>query len=281
MTKVLITGANGYIGSHVVNEFLKLKDTEISVVDFKNDNINQSVKYFNIDILNEAGSDSLYKQLNSPDVVVHLAWQDGFNHNAESHLANLNKHYQFLKNMIDSGCKNINVMGTMHEVGYYEGEIKDETPCRPQSLYGISKNALRQAISLYIRDKDISLKWLRAFYILGDDVKNKSVFTKILQFEKKGKETFPFTDGKNKYDFIKVDELARQIAMSSIQNNVVGIINCCSGNPVTLKEKVEEFIEENNLKIRPQYGVFPSRLYDSPAIWGNTDKIESIVRRTK
>ena len=92
-----------------------------------------------------------------------------------------------------------------------------------------------------------------------------------------GKEKFPFTTGKNLYDFIKVDELAEQIVAVASQTEVDGVINCCSGKLVSLAEKMEEFIEEHHLKIRLDYGAFPDREYDSPGIWGNPDKIQKIM----
>jgi len=96
-----------------------------------------------------------------------------------------------------------------------------------------------------------------------------------------GQETFPFTSGKNKFDFIPVDVLAEQIAKTACQTEVNGIINCCTGQPVSLADKVEEFIKENNFKIRPEYGAFPDRPYDSPGIWGNAEKINQIMENYK
>ena len=93
----------------------------------------------------------------------------------------------------------------------------------------------------------------------------------------KVKKTFPFTNGTNKYDFINIKELSRQISEASIQNKVEGIINVCSGKPIALKDMVETFIKDNNLNIRPCYGAFPDRKYDSPAIWGDASKINSIL----
>ena len=66
--------------------------------------------------------------------------------------------------------------------------------------------------------------------------------------------------------------------MTVIQDEVAGTINCCTGRPVSLKEKVEEFIQDKNLSIRPQYGVYPERSYDSSIIYGDTTKISEIVR---
>ena len=44
-------------------------------------------------------------------------------------------------------------------------------------------------------------------------------------------------------------------------------------------EMVETFIKDNNLNIKLEYGAFPDRPYDSPAIWGNADKIQSIMSK--
>ena len=170
--KIAVTGANGYIGKHVIEALKKTKHTIIPV------DINKTFNCITTDIL--SGSPQLYQSLLAPDALIHLAWKDGFNHNAESHIENLYSHFLFLKNMIDSGCSNISVMGTMHECWFIEGMIDDSTEWNPLSLYGIAKNALRQMLTVYTKDKNISLKWLRAFYITGDDQNNKSVFSKIL-----------------------------------------------------------------------------------------------------
>ena len=99
--------------------------------------------------------------------------------------------------------------------------------------------------------------------------------------DKNGEELFPFTSGKNKYDFISVDELALQISTSVLQDDITGIINMCTGQPKSLGERVEEFIKDLNLKIRPLYGAYPDRQYDSPGVWGDATKINEILSNAK
>ena len=275
MNKILITGAGGYIGKHVIKKALQLKNYNIVGVDINP--LKQPITCLAFDFLQQAAEHDLYEKLGSPDIIIHLAWKDGFNHNSNAHFQNLSAHYEFIKNMIEHGCKNISIMGSMHEIGYYIGEVNNDTPCNPMSPYGIAKNALRQAVMMYSENKDVSVKWLRAFYITGDDAANNSIFSKILQMSKENKKTFPFTDGLNKYDFLDIDILAQQIVKASIQNNISGIINICSGEPVSLKEKVELFITENKLDIQPEYGAFKSRKYDSSEIYGNADIIKKIM----
>ena len=276
MKKILVTGAGGYIGRHVVKALLD-KGAEVIAVDLYTEGIDQRAKILNTDIF--SGEETLYQKLCEPEVCLHMAWKDGFVHNSNAHMEMLSAHYRFIRHRIEHGTKHIAVMGTMHEVGYYEGAIDENTPCNPRSMYGIAKDALRRSTFALLEGTDVVLQWLRAYYIFGDDKKNHSIFAKLIQAEEEGKEFFPFTSGKNKYDFITVDELANQIATCVMQTEVTGVINCCSGNPISLAEQVEDFIKKNNFKIKLQYGAFPDRVYDSPAVWGNEEKINKIMRR--
>lgn len=271
---ILITGGNGYIGRHVA-EYAK-QFGKVTVSDIQPLSKNQN-SFLKLDLLKSCEDKNLYKILGEPDCIIHLAWRNGFDHKAKSHLEDLPYHYSFLKNMIDSGCKSISIMGSMHEIGYFYGEVRNDTPCNPLSLYGIAKNALRQAVMTYCEGKDVSLKWLRAFYVTGDDRNNNSVFSKILKLSEEGKKTFPFTSGLNKYDFLDINLLAKYVVKAAIQTKIEGIINLCSGEPVSLKEKVKDFILKNSLDIEPVYGAFPSRNYDSPAIWGDSTLIKKII----
>jgi hypothetical protein len=67
------------------------------------------------------------------------------------------------------------------------------------------------------------------------------------------------------------------VVASISQDKVTGVINCCSGIPVPLGEKIEQFIKENSLQINLEYGIFPDRKYDSPVIYGNTSKIDQVM----
>ena len=272
--RVAVTGAGGYMGRYVVRELLS-RGHKVTAVDLHYKEVDSRAEFSDVKIF--SGEKDMYAQLGKPDLCIHLAWQDGFIHNSPKHMENLSDHFIFLKNMIEGGCKNIAVMGTMHEVGFWEGCVKADTPCRPLSLYGVAKNALRQSLLLLGQNRDVNVYWLRAFYIMGDDTRNSSIFTKLLEAQEIGKKEFPFTTGENQYDFITIKELARQIVAASTQSKYTGIINVCSGKPVSLKDKVNAFIEEKGLDIRLQYGAFPERPYDSKIIYGDNTIIQKIL----
>ncbi len=276
--KVLVTGAAGYIGRHVVRELLNCGYYVIAS-DLNYKGVDERAEFSSVELF--SGDKNIYEQFGCPDVLIHMAWRDGFIHNSGAHMLDLSKHMEFLMNMIDGGVKLVSVMGSMHEAGYHEGAITADTPCNPQSMYGIAKNALRQALFLYGQGKDVIIDWLRAYYIFGDDVRGSSIFAKIVQAVEDGKKTFPFTTGKNKYDFIHIESLAEMIVAASTQTEIRGIINVCTGKPVSLAEQVEWYIKEHNYDIKLEYGAFPDRPYDSPAVWGDNSDITKIMENFK
>lgn len=273
--KILVTGANGYIGQGVVSEFVQrgvdVIASDISIDDIKNDICKISGNIFELE--------DPYTYLHEPDILVHLAWRDGFKHNADSHMIDLPKHYLFLKKMMDSGVKKVCVMGSMHEVGFYEGSINENTPCNPMSLYGIAKNALRNAVSLYAEERKIDFMWLRGYYIVGHAEYGSSIFSKIVQAVREGKKEFPFTTGQNQYDFLKYEDFCKQVVSAALQDDIKGIINCCSGYPQKLADAVEDFIKEKKYPIKLKYGVYPERAYDSKAVWGDAKMINEIMAK--
>lgn len=274
MSKVLVTGANGYIGRYVVCELIQrgheVIASDINLKGIDNRAIPNSTPIF-------SGDSDIFQQLCSPDICIHMAWRDGFVHNSESHMRDLSKHIEFLENMIKGGLKSVSVMGTMHEVGYCEGAINENSPCNPQTQYGISKNALRQSLMLTTEKYNIPIHWLRAFYIVSNDSRGSNIFSKIIKAAAEGKTTFPFTSGKNKYDFIDLENLASLITIASTQTQVNGIINVCTGVPESLASRVERFIREQGLEITLEYGAYPDRVYDSPGIWGDPSRIQEIL----
>ena len=233
---VVVTGAAGYIGRHVVSA---LADDGFDVVAVgrpgNTAGIDRRARVVEADVLSaDLELSSIVDD--STAAVVHLAWQDGFVHNAASHMLRLSDHFRFLHSVAAAGVPRIAPLGTMHEVGYWEGGITATTPTNPRSMYGIAKDALRRAVFLGLPETEIA--WLRCYYIYGDDRNNRSIFTRLLEAADEGQTSMPFTTGRNEYDFIRVEELAQQIALAATPPGFTEVINCSSGQPVSLAGKV-------------------------------------------
>lgn len=271
--KILVTGANGYLGQGIVRIILNNGHCVVAT-DFNTQFVDERAERIACNLFEV---DNPYSFFGEPDVLLHLAWRDGFVHYSSAHIDDLPKHYAFIKKMVDGGIQQVAVMGSMHEIGFFEGSINESTPCHPTTPYGIAKNALRDLTQMICKQKNIVFQWLRGYYIVGNSKFGSSIFSKITAAVDEGKTEFPFTLGQNQYDFIDYPDFCAQVAAVVGQKNEQGIINICSGKPEKLADRVERFIKENDYRIKLQYGAFPDRPYDSKAIWGNDTKIRKIM----
>ena len=271
--KILVTGANGYLGQGIVRIILNNGHCVVAT-DFNTQFVDERAERI---VCNLFEVDNPYSFFGEPDVLLHLAWRDGFVHYSSAHIDDLPKHYAFIKKMVDGGIQQVAVMGSMHEIGFFEGSINESTPCHPTTPYGIGKNALRDLTQMICKQKNIVFQWLRGYYIVGNSKFGSSIFSKITAAVDEGKTEFPFTLGQNQYDYIDYPDFCAQVAAVVGQKNEQGIINICSGKPEKLADRVERFIKENDYRIKLQYGAFPDRPYDSKAVWGNDTKIRKIM----
>ena len=93
--RVLVTGANGYIGRYVVKELLD-KGHEVYVSDIRYDDVDERAVRTDVEIFGNV--QDVFTKLGSPDVCVHLAWRNGFVHNDMSHIDDFPNHYRFINN---------------------------------------------------------------------------------------------------------------------------------------------------------------------------------------
>lgn len=243
MAKFIVTGASGYIAGYVAN-FLEEHGHEV-VAPIRNGsshNLNPGVSVISGDLWEI--EPAIWEKIAPDATLVHLAWQDGFIHNADSHLGLLSNHYNFVRRLISAGISRFVGLGSMHELGPVSGLVTEECLAVPVNQYGIAKNALRNSLRNLCEQSNVEYLWLRCFYILGDDHKNKSVFSKMLELEAEGAEYMPLTAGNARFDFIEVRDLAVLIAQAAQTPDVTGVLNLGSGQVVSLRER----ISASNLK---------------------------------
>lgn len=280
--RVAITGGNGYIGRNLT-KFLIKEGHEVVIVSRTGDaNLKfaeEGIDNVIFDILEPFDTDP-YLLLGKPDILVHLAWKDGFAHDSLSHIRDITGHLRFLESLFESGLKHVAVSGSMHEIGYFVGEVDENTATNPKNSYGIAKDFLRRSLELLCKQYSVTYQWLRIFYIYGDDEFNNSIFTKLLKANNEGKSHFDLNIAELLYDFIHIDELVHQITLVITQSKINGIINCCTNEPISLKTMVENFVKMNDLNLKINYGAYPLRPYDSRALWGSNKKLNLIKLNT-
>lgn len=271
MSKFVVTGASGYLGRYVVMHLANDGQTVFALVrDSSSVDFPQNVEVVEGDIwrTNEAELSKIV----AGATLVHLAWQDGFVHSSNRHMGELSNHFVFLEKAISLGVTKIVGLGSMHELGPISGPVAEDVIPQPRNQYGIAKNALRMSLDELCSRRGIDFLWLRCFYILGDDSRNNSVFSKMLELEAAGAESMPLTSGSTQFDFIDVSELGQLIQRAVKQNGLTGVLNLGSGRVMTLRERIDQFKVDNNLNLKLNFGEFPERAGIGEGCWPDLTK---------
>lgn len=283
MMRILVTGASGGLGQLVINQLIELGCYEIIATskDFEKAkalDFYSKVEYIPYDISETINTTNLFDFFKKPDILIHLAWNNLNNYKDESHETTiLESHKLFLNNLIEHGLKNINVIGTCYEYGIQEGELEESMHSEPIQSYPIAKNKLRLYLERLQENISFNLKWIRVFYVFGESLGRKNLYTLLNQAIKNEEKSFDMSGGEQIRDFLSPSEISDIIIKISIQNKILGIINCCSGKPVILKDFIKEYLSQNNYHIDLNLGVLSYASYEPMKTWGSIKKLNKII----
>ncbi|MEO5967936.1 MAG: NAD-dependent epimerase/dehydratase family protein, partial [Ferruginibacter sp.] len=172
---------------------------------------------------------------------------------------------------------NINVTGTCLEYGMLEGCLNEEMEVKPTTSYGIAKNELRIKLQKLSEEFPFNFKWMRLFYMFGNGQNPKSLISQLDKALVNNEEEFKMSGGQQVRDFLPVETVAEYIVKAASQDVVTGVINCCSGKPITVYDFIINYLEENNKSIKLKPGYYPYTSYEPMEFWGNTKKLRLIT----
>jgi len=278
--KVLVTGASGFIGSYVIEELLNRNIDVIAT----STNIHKAkkyvwfgeVKYKEFNFANSK-DENLFEFFECPDLTIHLAWQGLPNYKADFHITdNLPQQKSFLNNLIINGLRDLTVTGTCFEYGLIEGELTETMISNPENAYAIAKNDLRVHLESLQRQYPFNLKWNRLFYMYGKGQNPKSLISQLDCALEKDETIFNMSGGEQVRDYLPIENVATNIVNIAVQKKIEGIINNCSGNPVTLKAFVEQYLQTKQKNIDLNLGYYPYPNFEPFKFWGNVEKLNRI-----
>lgn len=278
--KILITGASGFVGRHVVKA-LKSYDHELIATSRSLNTGMQSfekLSQLEFDFSEFDPKKNYFEIFGRPDLLIHLTWQGLPNYKSLFHFEdNLPVQYAFLKNMIENGLKDITVTGTCFEYGIKEGMLSEDMCADPQNPYALAKDTLRKFIEQLQLIRDFDFKWLRLFYMYGEGQNPNSLLSQLQKAIDNGDESFNMSGGEQLRDYLPVETVAQYIVEIALQNKVTGIINCCNGRPVKVIDLVENYLSRQNRKIKLNKGFYPYPDYEAMAFWGDDRKLKTII----
>jgi nucleoside-diphosphate-sugar epimerase len=270
MKKVLVTGASGFIGSNIV-EYLLEHDFKVIAT---SSNYNRS-----FDIENDSHEIDIFNFFECPDLIIHCAWKNIKNVMNISHIdKTLFMHFSFLKNLIRNGLKDVTILGSCFEYGVLNGCMSETTETKPNTPYSIAKNTLRIFLECLLCDYSFSLKWIRPFYVYGKNQNDKTLIGGLNKAITNNDKIFNMSQGDQIRDYLRVEDMAKYIVSIAIQNQVLGIFNCSSNSPISVKNFIENYLKEidyHNITLNLGFYSYPQ--YEPLAFWGDNTKMLSII----
>lgn len=276
--KILVTGATGFIGQHVVAQLCARGHEVVASARSQQKAIKMAwyrdVNFIPCD-LHDTTVDPV-ALLGIPEAMMHLAWPGLPNYKSRFHFeVNLPVDYRFIKSMVLAGTQQILVAGTCFEYGMQSGPLAEDTPTSPNTFYGLAKDTLRKYLQILQAEYPFVLQWVRLFYMYGPGQNPNSLFAQLDRAIDAGVKVFNMSGGEQLRDYLPVDEVARRLVRIIEQPVCAGVINCCSGQPISIRRLVERRIAEQDAGIRLNTGYYPYLDYEPMAFWGDGSKFLS------
>ena len=274
--KIAVTGASGFIGLHVLNELIS---RGVDVVALTRDasklsDFQEKCEILELDI--SYCEPDIFARIGKPDVLIHLAWNGLPNYRSLHHFeTELPIQYRFLKSVIEGGLKTLFVAGTCFEYGMTNGPLSEAMETNPQNPYGYAKDALRKQLNFLKGTSKFKMTWGRLFYIYGEGQPETSLYQQLMNAIKYEAKAFNMSGGEQLRDYLPVKEVAKIIVDLSSSLQDIGLINICSGTPISVRKLVEGWLAEKGANLELNLGYYPYPDYEPMAFWGDISRLES------
>ena len=279
--KVLLTGASGFIGSHLarlliangesVTAILKPSSARWRIADLPS-----SMRVIECDIRDRAQlTGRLAEDL--PDVCIHLAWHgwSGPSLTAADNLSSLAASAELLRAVADAGCPRFVGVGTCFEYDTAAGMLTESTPARPRDLYGVCKHSLWTAAQALSPIAKMDVAWARVFLVYGPFDDERRLVPSLALSLIRG-EVARTTPGEQIRDIMHVEDAAAAI-WAIARSRHTGEVNVASGVPVKVADIARHI---GDIVGRPDLlhiGALPYRASDPPVLVGDISRLRDTI----
>jgi len=268
--RILITGASGFIGTHVLN-LLVHENFKIHAIsrNVRKDHSKNGVEWYKADLLKEVDIEGIFEKIR-PKYLIHLAWKtgSGLKHESDENILWLKKSKELISVFYKYGGSRVLVSGTCAEYDWnYENLIEDKTPLVPLSGYGKAKLELFNFIESFSSTNDLSYVWARIFFCFGPHQNTNSLVPYVIDKLLKN-EVVKTTEGDQVFDYLYIEDIAFAL-VSLLKSDYRGAVNISSGNGIKLKQLISKIAEYITAQDLIRFGAIPYTLGKPMKIIGN------------
>ena len=227
--RILVTGASGFIGSNLLTR-LSLSGHNLMCLTRSNnkESKNDSIQWVTADLSLPSSYQDQVKNF-KPNIVIHLSWQDIPDFTLSKSKLNLNQSIDFLSFVLEIDCcKKIIVAGSCAEYNNVNGSCIETDKNTPNSDFVWAKLSLHTWLSMKCLEEDVSLGWMRIFYVFGPGQRLESLIPTIFSNLKRNK--LPILKNlNNANDYIYIDDVIDILYLAITYEFSSGIYNIGSG----------------------------------------------------
>jgi nucleoside-diphosphate-sugar epimerase len=276
----LITGADGFVGSSIIEVLLSRGHTIVATSSERSRASTmkwfQDVEYYELDL--SVPNVELPASFHRADRVIHLGWSDLPRYLEMVHIEkNLWWSYWLINRLILAGVRDVTVLGTCLEYGMKNGEISEDTQPDPLIPYAVAKDTLRRFLEQLQLSVPFHLKWVRLFYVYGPGQRQNSLVGALDAAIAHGDKSFDMSTGEQIRDYLRIDHAASAIAQVAEQDRVLGAINCGSGKPISVRRFVEEYISSRGCSLTLNIGQRTYPDYEPLAFWASIKRLRKAI----
>jgi nucleoside-diphosphate-sugar epimerase len=265
--RILITGASGFIGKHLLEKLLKISDL-IACVDLFFDQTfieryGERVQLFLGNILDKSFIASCIQNF-LPDYVFHFAGSKNRTNSLPEFKSSYEINYMGTLNLFEALLKNQNlklvtILGTIEEYGHTCSPFKEDSHELPNSAYGLSKLSATKLALIFNRQFNFPVVVLRPSIAYGP-AQGEEMFIPALIKTLLRKEPFKMTEGNQLRDFIYIDDLTDALLKGINCRGLEGhIINIASGISIKIRDIALQIAEMTNNRENLKIGEVPYR----------------------
>ena len=266
MNKSLVTGAAGFIGSHLVEELLKMGH---QVVALDNEYADNDQFYWNEGAINVKGDITDYKFMKNVfthvDYVFHCAAESRIGTSIENPVRavdiNVKGTCTVLQCARENGVKKVMYSSTSSGYGMNLSPNIETQPDDCLNPYSVSKIAGEKLCKMYTDLFDLPTVIFRYFNVYGERAPRKGQYAPVIgifQRQKEAGQSLTIVgDGEQRRDFVHVKDVARANIMAAISNaepEAYGqVYNIGSGKNYSVND-IASFISDDTINIEPRDG---------------------------
>ncbi len=274
MEKVILTGANGFIGRQTLVSLLE-RNYEVHAVSNTEptaDLIFENVIWHQANLLEKSEVEKLCRKIKATHLL-HFAWyvEHGKFWNAPENKNWLDASIYLTEKFKLNGGKRIVIAGTCAEYEWGKDEILSEenTPLKSQNFYGECKLELQKSIA----DLEVSQAWGRIFFLFGEYEHPNRLISSVINSLLKN-DAAECSHGGQIRDFMYVGDVADAFA-ALLDSNIQGAVNIGSGKPHTIKEIVLKTANILNRSEKVLFGKIPSPENEPKSIVADTNRLRN------